>query len=157
MHTLDTILRLKLVKIVFYLTSDPMVRINWITLTAKYPGRCLIDGGPIRVGEKVEWCKGIGVRHISCGKKADQVEELKEKSFEAILHGNVDASRGFAQMAVQEPTTRLGMLGTGVTGLMGGTQGLGTTIGQAPPTTSPLGTALGIGSTLAGIYGYMNK
>ena len=69
----------------------------------------------------------------------------------------LDAQRQFAQMAVQEPTTRLGMLGTGVTGLMGGTQGLGTTIGQAPPQTSPLGTALGIGSTLAGIYGYMNK
>ena len=69
----------------------------------------------------------------------------------------LDAQRQFAQMAVQEPTTRLGMLGTGVTGLMGGTQGLGTTIGQAPPQTSPLGTALGIGSTLAGIYGYMNR
>ena len=69
----------------------------------------------------------------------------------------LDAQRGFAQMAVQEPATRLGMLGTGVTGLMGGTQGMGTTLGQAPPQTSPLGTALGIGSTLAGIYGYMNK
>ena len=43
------------------------------------------------------------------------------------------------------------MLGSGVTGLMGGMQGYGTTIGQAPPQTSPLGTALGIGSTLAGI------
>ena len=49
------------------------------------------------------------------------------------------------------------MLGSGVTGLMGGQQGYGTTIGQAPPSTSPLGTALGIGSTLAGIYGYMNR
>ena len=76
---------------------------------------------------------------------------------QAQAQAGLDASRQFAQMAVQEPTTRLGMLGTGVTGLMGGTQGMGTTIGQAPPTTSPLGTALGIGSTLAGIYGYMNR
>ena len=76
---------------------------------------------------------------------------------QAQQQAQLDASRQFAQMAVQEPTTRLGMLGTGVTGLMGGTQGLGTTIGQAPPQTSPLGTALGIGSTLAGIYGYMNR
>ena len=76
---------------------------------------------------------------------------------QAQEQAGLDASRQFAQMAVQEPTTRLGMLGTGVTGLMGGTQGLGTTIGQAPPQTSPLGTALGIGSTLAGIYGYMNR
>ena len=76
---------------------------------------------------------------------------------QAQAQAGLDASRQFAQMAVQEPTTRLGMLGSGVTGLMGGTQGLGTTVGQAPPTTSPLGTALGIGSTLAGIYGMMNR
>ena len=76
---------------------------------------------------------------------------------QAQAQAGLDASRQFAQMAVQEPTTRLAMLGSGVTGLMGGTQGLGTQVGQAPPTTSPLGTALGIGSTLAGIYGYMNR
>ena len=76
---------------------------------------------------------------------------------QAQAQAGLDASRQFAQMAVQEPTTRLGMLGSGVTGLMGGQQGYGTTIGQAPPQTSPLGTALGIGSTLAGIYGYMNR
>ena len=69
----------------------------------------------------------------------------------------LDAARQFAGMAVNEPQQRLGMLGQGVTGLMGGTQGMGTTLGQAPPQTSPLGTALGIGSTLAGIYGYMNR
>jgi len=69
----------------------------------------------------------------------------------------LDAQRQFAGMAVNEPQQRLGMLGQGVTGLMGGMQGVGTTLGQAPPQTSPLGTALGIGSTLAGIYGYMNK
>ena len=69
----------------------------------------------------------------------------------------LDAQRQFAGMAVNEPQQRLGMLGQGVTGLMGGTQGIGTTLGQAPPQTSPLGTALGIGSTLAGIYGYMNR
>ena len=69
----------------------------------------------------------------------------------------LDAQRQFAGMAVNEPQQRLGMLGQGVTGLMGGMQGYGTTIGQAPPQTSPLGTALGIGSTLAGIYGMMNK
>ena len=68
-----------------------------------------------------------------------------------------DAARQFATMAVQEPSQRLGMLGSGVTGLMAGTQPYGTSLGQAPPQTSPLGTALGIGSTLAGIYGLMNR
>jgi hypothetical protein len=76
---------------------------------------------------------------------------------QAQTQAGLDASRQFAQMAVNEPQQRLGMLGQGVTGLMGGMQGVGTTLGQAPPQTSPLGTALGIGSTLAGIYGYMNK
>jgi hypothetical protein len=76
---------------------------------------------------------------------------------QAQSQAELDASRQFAGMAVNEPQQRLGMLGQGVTGLMGGQQGYGTTLGQAPPTTSPLGTALGIGSTLAGIYGYMNK
>ena len=76
---------------------------------------------------------------------------------QAQSQAELDASRQFAGMAVNEPQQRLGMLGQGVTGLMGGTQGIGTTLGQAPPTTSPLGTALGLGSTVAGIYGYMNK
>jgi len=76
---------------------------------------------------------------------------------QAQSQAELDASRQFAGMAVNEPQQRLGMLGQGVTGLMGGTQGMGTTLGQAPPQTSPLGTALGIGSTLAGIYGYMNR
>ena len=78
---------------------------------------------------------------------------VQQAQSQAVL----DAQRQFAGMAVNEPQQRLGMLGQGVTGLMGGTQGMGTTLGQAPPQTSPLGTALGIGSTLAGIYGYMNK
>jgi len=76
---------------------------------------------------------------------------------QAQTQAELDASRQFAGMAVNEPQQRLGMLGQGVTGLMGGTQGMGTTLGQAPPQTSPLGTALGLGSTLAGIYGYMGR
>jgi len=76
---------------------------------------------------------------------------------QAQTQAGLDASRQFAQMAVNEPQQRLGMLGQGVTGLMGGMQGAGTTLGQAPPTTSPLGTALGIGETMAGIYGMMNR
>jgi hypothetical protein len=55
-------------------------------------------------------------------------------------------------MAVLEPQQRLGTLGSGVIGLMGGTQGMGTTYQQTPQ-SSPLASALGIGSTLAGIYG----
>ena len=67
----------------------------------------------------------------------------------------LDAQRQFAQMAVQEPINRLNLLGSGVTGLMGGTAGTTTTIGEAPgaPQSSPLAVALGAGLTGADIYG----
>ena len=66
----------------------------------------------------------------------------------------LDAQRQFATMAVQEPIQRTQMLGSGVTGLMGGMAPFGTTIGQAPetPQSSPLATALGVGLTGADIY-----
>jgi len=46
------------------------------------------------------------------------------------------------------------MLGSGVTGLMGGMGQYGTKVGEAPATaqTSPLGTALGVGLAGADIY-----
>ena len=67
----------------------------------------------------------------------------------------LDAQRQFAQMAVQEPINRLNLLGSGVTGLMGGTAGQGSRIGEVPeaPQSSPLATALGAGLTGADIYG----
>ena len=84
-----------------------MVRFKWITLMAKYSGTCLVDGGPIRVGEKVEWCKGIGARHISCGKKADQVEELKKKCFESVFKEDFDSAAKFAGEALDiEPNQK---------------------------------------------------
>ena len=72
---------------------------------------------------------------------------------QALEQAKLDATRQFAQMAVGEPQQRLGTLGAGITPLLGGTLGT-STMAQAPQ-TSPLGTALGIGSTLAGIYGMM--
>ena len=72
---------------------------------------------------------------------------------QAQEQAKLDATRQFAQIAVGEPQQRLGTLGAGITPLLGGTLGT-STMAQAPQ-TSPLGTALGIGSTLAGIYGMM--
>ena len=58
-------------------------------------------------------------------------------------------------MAVQEPINRLNLLGSGVTGLMGGTAGQGSRIGEAPeaPQSSPLQSAFGYGLMGADIYG----
>ena len=55
------------------------------------------------------------------------------------------------QLAAQERFDRLSQLGSGVIGLMGGSPAR-TQIAQTPQ-ASPLASALGIGSTLAGIYG----
>ena len=67
----------------------------------------------------------------------------------------LDAQRTASTMAVQDPINRLNMLGQGVTGLMGGSSGLGTTIGEEPdvPQASALEKALGLGLTAADIYG----
>ena len=71
---------------------------------------------------------------------------------QAQAQAELDATRQANLAAAQERFDRLGQLGSGVIGLMGGQRG-STTIGQAPPSASPLASALGIGSTLAGIYG----
>ena len=71
---------------------------------------------------------------------------------QAYQQSLLDASRTGAQMATYEPQQRLGTLGAGITGLMGGSAGFGTQIGTQPQ-SSPLASALGIGATLAGIYG----
>ena len=62
-----------------------------------------------------------------------------------------DADREKARMGLYEPMERMGFLGSGLTGLMGG-MGPQYQFGTQP-NASPLATALGIGSTLGGIYG----
>ena len=55
------------------------------------------------------------------------------------------------RLAAYEPLERLGIFGQGVTGLMGGYPAQYQFTSQ--PNPSPLAQALGIGSTLGGIYG----
>ena len=65
----------------------------------------------------------------------------------------LDAQRQAAQMAVDDPRRRLGLLGTGITSI---TPGAGTvTLGDAPmgASSSPLTTALGLGLAGADVYG----
>jgi hypothetical protein len=67
---------------------------------------------------------------------------------QAYQQSLLEAGRQGAQMATYEPQQRLGTLGAGITGLMGGTAGFGTQVGPAAPQSSPLASA-----TMAGIYG----
>ena len=62
-----------------------------------------------------------------------------------------DAAREKLRMQAFEPYERLGYLGQGLTGIMGG---YGNQYQfQSVPNPTPLQTALGTGATLAGIYG----
>jgi len=70
---------------------------------------------------------------------------------QAQSQAEADATREAARMAAFEPQERVGFYGQGVTGLMGGYPVRSTTTNIPNPT--PLQTALGVGSTLAGIYG----
>jgi hypothetical protein len=71
---------------------------------------------------------------------------------QAQAQAGLDASRQASQMAADEPYKRLGVFGQGVTGMMGGMQNFGQTT-TTQPSASPLQSALGIGTSLAGIYG----
>ena len=70
---------------------------------------------------------------------------------QAQAQATADAGRETKRMAAFEPYERLGFLGQGLTGIMGG---YGNQYQfQQQPNPSPLQTALGTGATLAGIYG----
>jgi hypothetical protein len=70
---------------------------------------------------------------------------------QAQRQAELDAQRQAARTAAYEPLERLGFFGQGVTGLMGGYPAQ-YQFSQTPP-ASPLQTALGLGTGLAGIFG----
>ena len=70
---------------------------------------------------------------------------------QAYAQAVLDAQREKSRMGLYEPMERLGWLGSGLTGLMGGMGPQYQFQTQANP--NPLATALGIGSSLGGIYG----
>jgi hypothetical protein len=70
---------------------------------------------------------------------------------QAQAQATADAAREQERMRAYEPYERLGFLGQGLTGIMGG---YGNQYQfQSQPNPTPLQTALGTGATLAGIYG----
>ena len=66
-----------------------------------------------------------------------------------------DATREAARMEAYEPYERLGYLGTGITGMLGGYPGQYQS--TVTPNPTPLQTALGIGTGLSGMYGAYQK
>ena len=76
-----------------------------------------------------------------------QVGAAQQAQRQAVL----DAQRQGARTAAYEPLERLGFFGQGVTGLMGSHPAQYQF--QSTPAASPLQTALGLGTSLAGIFG----
>ena len=80
------------------------------------------------------------------------VGAIQQAQNQAIL----DAQREANRAAAFEPYERLGTFGSGIAQIISGYPAAGSRFTQAPNPT-PLQTALGIGSTLAGIYGDIGK
>ncbi len=71
---------------------------------------------------------------------------------QAQEQARLDATREATRMAAFQPQEELNRFADITTGIMGGMRGTGTTT-QNIPNPTPLQTALGVGTTLAGIYG----
>ena len=71
---------------------------------------------------------------------------------QAQAQAQADATREAARMAAFQPQEELNRFADITTGIMGGMRGTGTATTNIPNPT-PLQTALGVGTTLAGIYG----
>ena len=75
---------------------------------------------------------------------------------QAQAQAQLDAQREATRQATFQPQEQLDRFAGQVTGLMGGVAGQGTQTTNIPNPT-PLQTALGVGTTLAGIYGALGK
>ena len=75
---------------------------------------------------------------------------------QAQAQAQLDAQREAERLAAFEPVDRLNRFGSGVAQLISGYPAAGTRL-QVSPNPTPLQTALGIGTTLAGIYGDIGK
>jgi len=75
---------------------------------------------------------------------------------QAQTQAQLDATREATRQATFLPQEQLDRFGAQVTGLMGGVAGQGTQTTNIPNPT-PLQTALGIGTTLSGIYGALGR
>ena len=71
---------------------------------------------------------------------------------QAQEQARLDATREATRMAAFQPQEELNRFADITTGIMGGMRGTGTSTSNVPNPT-PLQTALGIGSTIAGVYG----
>ena len=93
------------------------------------------------LGQNQQTATGIDISRLG------QLGSINQSQQQAQLQAQQENNRAQAM----EPYERLGFYGSGVTGIMGGYPGQYNF--SSTPSASPLQTALGLGTTFAGIYG----
>jgi len=101
-----------------------------------------LAGQQAQLGQGLQQMQGTDISRLG------QLGALNQAQEQARL----DATREATRMAAFQPQEELNRFADITTGIMGGMRGTGTTTTNVPNPT-PLQTALGVGSTLAGIYG----
>ena len=99
-------------------------------------------------GQQAQFGQGLQQMQGTDISRLGQLGALNQAQAQAQL----DAQREATRMAAFQPQEELNRFADITTGIMGGMRGSGTTTSNIPNPT-PLQTALGVGSTLAGIYG----
>ena len=101
-----------------------------------------LAGQQAQLGQGLQQLQGTDISRLG------QLGALNQAQAQAQL----DAQREATRMAAFQPQEELNRFADITTGIMGGMRGTGTTTTNIPNPT-PLQTALGVGTTLAGIYG----
>jgi len=101
-----------------------------------------LAGQQAQLGQGLQQLQGTDISRLG------QLGALNQAQQQAQL----DATREATRMAAFQPQEELNRFADITTGIMGGMRGTGTTTTNIPNPT-PLQTALGVGTTLAGIYG----
>jgi hypothetical protein len=101
-----------------------------------------LAGQQAQLGQGLQQMQGTDIARLG------QLGALNQAQQQAQL----DATREATRMAAFQPQEELNRFADITTGIMGGMRGTGTATTNIPNPT-PLQTALGVGSTLAGIYG----
>jgi hypothetical protein len=99
-------------------------------------------------GQQAQFGQGLQALQGTDIARLGQLGALNQAQAQAQL----DAQREATRMAAFQPQEELNRFADITTGIMGGMRGTGTSTTNIPNPT-PLQTALGVGSTLAGIYG----
>jgi len=99
-------------------------------------------------GQQAQFGQGLQAMQGTDIARLGQLGALNQAQRQAEL----DAQREATRMAAFQPQEELNRFADITTGIMGGMRGSGTST-QNIPNPTPLQTALGVGSTLAGIYG----